>query len=282
MLRRLKKLFGEPAFQAAPVTVLTRALTWAVSVPLGRQPVFTLVPGGAKLTVPSDFRYTSVSAFLLRDAIEPELRYIQNFVGKGDVFIDVGANIGLFTLKVAPYAGRVVAVEPGKDAGDLLAKNIALNGFSHVTIVRKALSDAPGEAVLHHNPLGDDPQAFSLISDGTDVESEVVVITTLDQMVQDLALPRVDCIKMDVEGAENMVIAGASHTLSTWRPDVIFEINCPTLFKAGGDPAASWNGLAAHGYAFFRLQNDGTLRPLPSRPTEFCNVVARHPQGRAA
>lgn len=281
MLRRLKKLFGEPAFQAAPVTVLTRALTWALCVPLGRQPVFTLVEGGAKLTVPPDFRYTSVSAFLLRDGVEPELRYLQDFVRKGDVFVDVGANIGLFTLKVAPYAGFVVAVEPGKDAGDLLAKNIALNGFTHVAIVRKALADAPGEAVLHHNPLGDDPQAFSLISDGNAVESEKVEITTLDLMVRDLKLPRVDCIKMDVEGAESMVIAGASETLRTWRPDVIFEINCPTVFKSGGDPEASWNGLAAHGYAFFRLQTDGTLRPLASRPTEFCNVIARHPQGRA-
>lgn len=94
MLRRLKRLFSEPAFKEAPLAVLGRAAQWAVCAPLGIRPAFSLVPGGGRLRVPADFRYTSVSAFLLRDQVEPELRYIQKFVRPGDIFIDVGANIG--------------------------------------------------------------------------------------------------------------------------------------------------------------------------------------------
>ncbi|WP_029006088.1 FkbM family methyltransferase [Azorhizobium doebereinerae] len=280
MLRRLQKLFAEPAFREAPATVLARALRWAIYVPLGHSPAFSLVPGGARLKVPADFRYTSVSAFLLRDKVEPELRYIQKFVRKGDIFIDVGANIGLFTLKMAPTAGWIVAVEPGQAAGDLLAANRALNCFSNIAIVRKALSDTMGTAALHHNPLGDDPQAFSLIDDGSGAESEQVPLTTLDLLVAEQQVERVDCIKIDVEGAEGLVIGGGLETLRTWHPTVIFEMNCPTLFKAGGDPAAAWNTLASLGYAFFRLNDDGSLRALSSRPNEFCNIVAGHPQGR--
>lgn len=276
MLRRLAKLFREPAFKEAPLTVIGRAISWSVSVALGRSPVFQLVPGGARLRVPADMRYTSVSTFLLRDTSEPELHYLQKFVGKGDIFVDVGANIGLFTLKVAPHAARVVAVEPGEAAGTQLDANIALNGFSNVAVVRKALADKPGTAALHHNPLGDDPQAFSLISDGTDSGSEQVEVTTLDTLVRTLDLPRVDCIKIDVEGAENLVIAGGVETIGNYHPTVIFEINCPTLDKAGGDPAAAWNALAGLGYQFHRMREDGALTAIAVQPPDFCNIVARH------
>lgn len=280
MLRQLNKLINEPAFREAPLTVLGRAVALAASVTLGRRPQFELVQGGAKLRVPADFRYTTLATYLLRDTLEPELHYIQKFIRPGDVFVDVGANIGLFSLKVSPLAGRVVAVEPGVAASTLLAENIALNGFSNVTIVRKALSDAEGKAVLHHNPLGDDPQAFSLINDGRSVEGEQVEITTLDVLSRDLALPRVDIIKIDVEGAESMVLAGGQEVLATSKPVVIFEINCPTLFEGGGDPAAAWNALDALGYTFFEFEEDGALTPLATRPTAFGNVVAVHPQGR--
>ncbi|MGR7995866.1 MULTISPECIES: FkbM family methyltransferase [unclassified Xanthobacter] len=280
MLKRIKKLLNEPAFQEAPITVLGRVASLAMLVGLGRKPLFHLVPG-VKMEAPANLRYTTVSTYLLRDEVEPELKYIDKFVHTGDIFVDVGANIGLFTLKMAPRAGRIVAVEPGKEAGDLLVQNVGLNGFKNVTLVRKGLADAAGRASLFHNPVGDDPQAFSLVNDGAATEAEEVEITTLDQLVADLSLPRVDVIKIDVEGAEQRVLAGGMATISTHHPLIIFEMNCPALLSSGGDPAAPWNTLAELGYTFARLQWDGTLQPLPTRPTDFCNIVARHPS-RAA
>lgn len=280
MLRRLAKLLRQPAFRRAPLTVIGRGVAWSFNVALGRSPVFEFVPG-VRLRVPSDLRYTSVSSYLLRDAVEPELDYLQKFVGPGDFFVDVGANIGLFTLKAAPKAARVVSVEPGDEAGQQLSANVALNGFTNVEVVRKALSDEPGRAVLFHNPLGHDPQAFSLISDGSDAGSEAVELTTLDILVKEAGLPRVDCIKIDVEGAEGMVIAGARETIRAFHPTIIFEMNCPTLFKSGGDPARAWNMLEALGYGFSRIDEDGRLHALGERPGDFMNVIARHPDGPA-
>lgn len=280
MLRRVKRLVNDPAFREAPVTVTGRAIALAFQLALGRSPIVELSKGGAKLKLPPDLRFTTTSIYLLHDKVEPEVRYLEKFVGKGDVFVDIGANIGLFSLKAATFAGRVVAAEPGADAGRQLADNLALNGFPNVTIVHKAISDHEGKAALFHNPLGADPQAFSLINDGSSTDSEEVEIVTLDRLVSDLGLSRVDCVKIDVEGAEDRVIAGAAETLRKFHPTLIVEMNCPTLLKDGGDPTAVWIALNAHGYRFFQLEDDGALRPLTERPTAFGNYVAVHPQGR--
>lgn len=280
MLRRVKKLVNEPAFREAPLTVTGRAVSLALHVALGRSPVAEITPGGARLKLPPDLRFTTTSVYLLRDKVEPEVRYLETFLRPGDVFVDVGANIGLFTLKAAAYAGRVVSCEPGVVARGQLSDNLALNGFANVTIVPKAISDALGTAVLFHNPLGDDPQAFSLINDGTSTESEEVEITTLDHLMADLGLARIDCLKVDVEGAEDRVIKGGAQTLATHHPSVIFEMNCPTLLKDGGDPAGAWNTLSGLGYRFFQLADDGALKPLATRPTAFGNYIALHPEGR--
>ena len=277
LLQRIRKLLAQPGFRAEPIGVLWRGAQWAFCVATRRSPVFTLTAGGERLRVPPDLRFTSVTAYLLRDWVEPELRALERFVGPGEVLIDVGANIGLYALKGARIVGpkgRVVAVEPGAVASDMLADNLKLNPyFRQVDIVRKALADKVGRATLHHIPLGDDPQAFSLLADGSP-EGETVETTTLDQMVTDLSLTRVDCIKIDVEGAEGMVLSGAHETLRRWHPTVIFEVNCPTLLRRGDPTDAAWNLLAGHGYRFFRLEK-GTLRPLDRMPTEFGNLIAR-------
>ncbi|MCC7271645.1 MAG: FkbM family methyltransferase, partial [Alphaproteobacteria bacterium] len=255
-----------------------RGALWASCVALGRSPVFTLTAGGERLRVPPDMRFTSVTAFLLRDWVEPELRALERFVGAGEVLVDVGANIGLYALKGARIVGptgRVVAVEPGAVASEMLAANLKLNPyFQQVDIVRKALADKVGQATLHHIPLGDDPQAFSLLADGS-ADGETVETTTFDAMVADLGLPRVDCVKIDVEGAEGMVLAGARETLRRWRPTVIFEVNCPTLLRRGDPTDVAWNLLAGYGYRFFRLEQ-GALRPLDRMPEAFGNLIARH------
>ncbi|MFT0892668.1 FkbM family methyltransferase [Pseudochelatococcus sp. G4_1912] len=287
MLRRIQKLVSEPAFQEAPLTVLTRAAAWTghlLAGKLGRpSPIFTLTAQGERLTVPSDMRYTSVATFLLRDWSEPELHELDLFVHPGDYVIDVGANIGLYTLKAARLAGpqgHVIAVEPGTAARTQLLANLALNPFKQVTVIGKALAEAEGEATLHHVALGDDPQAFSLIADTTTTEGETVATTTLDTLAAELALPRVDLIKIDVEGFEANVLAGARGTLMNWHPTVIFEINTDTLKRSGRPLDGAWKELEAQGYAFFKMEGRH-FQPLTTMPDTFGNIIARHPARNA-
>jgi len=276
--RRLRRLLAHPGFRAEPVAVLARAAVWLGCVALKQSPRFSLTAGGEQMRVPPDLRYTSVTSFVLRDWSEPELRELQQFVRPGTVFIDAGANIGLYTLKAARLAGPegiVVAVEPGTVAADRLAANVALNRFGKVHLVRKALSDRNGTAVLHHVSAGGDLQAFSLLGDSATREGEEVATVTLDALVEELKLPRIDVIKMDVEGAEPMVVEGARRSLERWHPTILFEVNSAILHRRGERTDACWDRLEALGYRFWRLQQ-GRLVPIAQVPADFCNVIAMH------
>lgn len=283
MLNRLKTLISHQGFQAHPFTMGLRCLVWAFYVAVGRAPAFRLSSHGARIQVPATLRYTSVASYVLRDWCEPELHYLEMFVRPGQTVIDVGANIGLYTLKAASLTGvtgRVIAVEPGEEASRQLRSNLALNDYPQVTVAQLALSDHAGEATLHHIPLGDDPQAYSLLPDGSAETGEPVRIDTLDALVGRLGLDALHVIKMDVEGAEPLVIAGGQETLQRFHPIVIFEVNTRLLAEAAGDRTAAWQALNTLGYRFFRLEG-GQLEPADGVGEAFGNLVAIHPSGAA-
>lgn len=280
LMRRVRKLASQPAFRAEPARVLARAGMLAATVAMGRGAAFDLTrQGGERMRTPADLKYTSITAFLLRDWVEPELRELDRLLRPGDVFIDVGANIGLYALKAARLVGptgRVLALEPGEAAFGHLTSNLAMNAYPWARALKLAASDRDGEAVLHHVPLGDDPQAFSLIANAATTDGETVRTLTLDSLVARENLWRIDLIKIDVEGAEPMVIAGATRVLCQLRPAVIFE--CNAWINAGGASGAAsetWDMLAEANYRFFRL-TDGLFGEIAGPPADFCNVLAVH------
>jgi len=114
------------------------------------------------------------------------------------------------------------------------------------------------------------------LSDGSDAQGENVPVTTLDALAAELGLDRMDCIKIDVEGAEERVIAGARESLGRWRPTIIFEANCPTLTDQGLPADGAWNRLRDFGYRFYLLA-DGAMSEVIRMPAEFGNIIARHP-----
>lgn len=283
LARRLNKLAAEPAFRADPARVIWRAGVLAGAAALGRRPLFNLTRSGERLRPPPGLRYTAITAFLLRDWVEPELRELDQLLRPGDVFIDVGANIGLYSLKAARLVGaegRVIALEPGREAFDHLMENLALNTFPWVSPLRLAASASNGHARLHHVPLGADPQAFSLVPNARASHGETVETITLDRLATMTSLTRIDLIKIDVEGAEPLVVAGAHDVLNRYRPAVLFE--CNAHLNAGGNGGAAgetWDLLAECGYRFFRLHGRAFI-PVSQPPTEFCNLLAVHQLAR--
>ena len=281
LIRRIRKLTSQPAFRAEPVSVLSRAAHLAVAGASGRTPPFHLTRDGReRMRAPADLRYTTITAFLLRDWVEPELRQLQRLLSPGDVFIDVGANIGLYALKASRLVGptgRVLALEPGVEAYGHLTANLALNDFGWAEAMKGAASDRAGEAVLHHVPLGNDPQAFSLIANDRAQVGETVETLTLDILIARCDLTRVDLIKIDVEGAEPMVVAGARGMLARFKPAVIFECNAHISAGGGTDAAATetWRRLAEAGYRFHRMIGQ-TFTLIAEPPNDFCNLIAVH------
>jgi FkbM family methyltransferase len=173
-------------------------------------------------------------------SFEPnEFAFVDRVLKPGMVFIDVGANDGYYTLfaarRVGP-SGRVIAVEPSSRERAHLQRNLGRNGLDNVQVVAAALGAESGFVDLHlahgvhagHNTLGDFAH-----DDVIRASSERVALDTLDAVVSRQGLSRVDMVKIDVEGGEAGVVAGARHVLSTARPVLLMELNERALHAQG-------------------------------------------------
>ncbi len=144
------------------------------------------------------------------------------------VAMDVGANIGAVTCwlarKIGP-GGLVVAFEPDPENLAVLRRNLALNHVSNVRIIEQGAWETAGELEFHAG--GGYTSSFcqtSYVAAAPERYRTVKVpVTTIDQVAVDLRLPRLDLIKMDIEGGEGPALRGAIESLRRWRPTVIVE-----------------------------------------------------------
>jgi FkbM family methyltransferase len=177
--------------------------------------------GGARLRL--DLRESLQRDFLFGLYDRRELELVLGHL-RGADFVDVGAHVGLYTVTAAHGTrGRVLAIEPNPLARAQLLENVSLNGLRNVTVVPKAVADAPGRALLHV-PATPDPSFSSLeagrFAEGDPVEVEV---TTVDDEVARAGLhPTV--VKIDVEGGELRVVEGMKRTIAVYRPAILVEV----------------------------------------------------------
>ncbi len=214
-----------------------------------------------------------------------EASLIRAFLPPEGVFLDVGANQGELTLVAARKAsrGQVFAFEPVPEWFQLLSENIALNGFGHVTAVPAALAEQEGTVEMF---TSSDRQLHAGFHEGLSTfhrtEYRNVPVgqfptTSMDAFVASKGLQRVDLIKIDVEGAEKAVLAGAQETLRRFRPMLILELNEGTFSSAGYTGAEFVASLRELGYALFDVDPFGRIKPLPERGlAEFGTLFARH------
>lgn len=185
--------------------------------------------------------------FVYRDAIEPEFECLERFLVPGGVFLDIGANTGIYTIKAARYfsraGGKVLAIEPFPDVLKVLEASIRANGFSNVRSRNFCASDHTGSGTLWRN--FEKPNLFSLVQRDEKASSFPVQTVTVDDLVRQENLDRVDYVKIDVEGAEREVLEGAKRTIDTFRPIVQVEVSIRDVpaglkgysaFQASGSP----------------------------------------------
>lgn len=227
-----------------------------------------------------------VAAVLVR-AIQP-----------GDTVLDVGANIGIFSVLASRLVGPdgcVVGFEPGPDNLERLAANLALNGVTNVTVVDKPASDRIEDVTFHLN--SDNAGEHSLwnpAKNPTSAKSRenprsiVTHTTTIDAEVARLSLAPPRLIKIDTEGAEHRVLAGAGALLREFEiPYVVAELNEFALTEMGSSQAELRGFMADLGYDTFLLYQDGLLPKLVPRATRIdspfvLNVLFSTPDDVAA
>jgi FkbM family methyltransferase len=261
-------------FRRAPVLTMVRLLGWLSRCFLQKAVTVNLRRWGVKMLLPGDWRGLGKFLYVFRENYEPELAELEKFLSPGKIFVDVGANVGIYTLvasKLVGAAGRVLAFEPTPQTFAGLRRNIALNRLGNVLTFPVALSEETGTAWLYY---GSDPVRNSLGRDPcTEGECERVALESLDQVLQQAGVEHVDVLKIDAEGAEELVLRGAEKLLTSSWPVVIYEVNPQASSYLGLSKDGATKLLERRGYEFFVQGGPGASCAEELSPGYF-NVVA--------
>lgn len=155
--------------------------------------------------------------------------FLDNIKNDNMVILDIGANVGLFSLLAADKLGnngKIYAFEPCEKTFNILKLNLEANNCRDVFPFKLALSNENASCCLAQPSGGknNNNDAFNYISSKTDNASgEIVRTQTLDSFVAEHSVERVDLIKIDIEGAELLCFQGAKNTIANYKPVIIFE-----------------------------------------------------------
>ena len=165
-------------------------------------------------------KYVGKSIDYYGEFCEAEVALLLSVLQPDMTFVDVGANIGAMTIPAARRAGRVVAYEPQRIAYQTLCGNVSVNDLKNVTCVQAAVGDKSGTVNV---PELDYTAEQNLA--GLDLRHQYAGMTFTVPLVRldDDNFERCDLIKIDVEGMEAQVVAGAAKVIATFRPYLCVE-----------------------------------------------------------
>ncbi len=182
------------------------------------------------------------------------VKLLRSLVHPGSIILDVGANIGTFTLPLSRAAGPtggVHAFEPHPVLRERLTMNIALNNLRNVTVCDVALGSKQGEEMLYGSTTAN--QGMASLRQQPGVETPIpCYVETIDNYVAKFKLPRVDLIKIDAQGADFSVLEGAKSTLVMHKPSLYFEVAPYDLSLFGSKPEEIYDLLHSIGYEIWR------------------------------
>jgi FkbM family methyltransferase len=197
----------------------------------------------------------------------PLVKFLRGFLKPEMTVADVGANIGEVTLYSAKRLslGRVLSFEPVPGVFQQLSENVALNAFGNVEMFNVGLYDRDGVLPLY---LKDD-DAYGLVNEGVgsvfgspgDKTQVTIPLRKFDDLAQEIALNRLDFLKIDVEGAELMVLKGAESSLRAFRPVIVTESSAANQKLAGYSARDLYEYLGSLGYELSSLETGDKQLP---------------------
>jgi len=268
----LSYVWHHQANRGSRPSAVLRALRFQIRGRIFRAP--TVTPIGESLRMYAVLHHAASSKVLYGNPPDwNEMIFWRSVLRADDIFVDVGSNVGPYTLWAADCSACVIAVEPDSDATDHLLANLSLNPLVSVRVEQCALGAAPGEISM---TSGLDT-TNRIVIDGTG--DQRVPVRTLDSLIDNR---RVRGVKIDVEGAERLVLEGATNALASHLVDYI-QLEWNSLSEAVLDedrtPAAAI--LEACGYGFFRPDASGRLHPV-TKETSTTDIFAVSPRLRSS
>ncbi|MCL5126314.1 MAG: FkbM family methyltransferase [Deltaproteobacteria bacterium] len=267
-----------PAFRNRPLQTLRRLAVWKL-ICLFKRPVrVKFNPWDLVMILPAEWKGTAKLLYAFREAYEPELVVLEQFLKPGETMVDVGANYGVYSLRASKLVGprgRVFAFEPASKAFRYLQRNMRENSLENVSAFSLALSNQAGKAHLY---LNQDPSRNSIASDLEGSDFEEIETNTLDAILADQGISRLHFLKIDAEGADELVCQGARKTLAAYHPVVMFEVNPEAAGLLGLQKENIGVLLTNLGYRFYKVCPTGKLQQVDKLPAGG-NVIAIYQDG---
>ena len=197
-------------------------------------------------------------------------------------FLDVGANIGWFSLLVADFiqkesgCGKVYAVEANPNIIPYFMASVVDSGFGSIVSIKPyAVSDGYGLIEMDTSVAGNvgGLKIRSLTKGGTETGRNIIPKIVLDDIFEDI--PRLDLMKIDIEGAEPLALDGMTRLLNKFSPNIIMEINGDGLKSVSAKSVAQLVAqMDEYGYKPYDIRKDG-LSGRSISSDEVCNIVEK-------
>ena len=224
------------------------------------------------------YKDSILSKYIYEGFEEDETNYAVSILKDGDIFIDVGANIGLFTLfasEVVGEEGKVICFEPSPSTFLRLSENVNLNEFKNIDLRNIGLSDKKEELIFYVSENGNDAyNSFAPSQDDKLEKSIKVPVSTLDFELNDVDKSSIKLIKIDVEGWEKFVLNGGVDFLKNYNPIVMVEFTEENTFNAGYPVLEIFDIMQKFGYSWYRIIEGELVLEKKKMSYPYVNLIA--------
>ena len=267
---RLCFALAHPANRGRRLSAVRQAARFELSARLLRRPM--IVALGARSKIIADPNETnSPHAVYTNPPNWRQMTTWKRHLRPGDLFVDVGGNIGIYTIFAQDLGATTITIEPNRHNCLRIREHLALNGYVG-EVHNKAAADKPGTV-----RITDDLDSYNHLLLHEDAGGTEVEAVTLDSVIGERVVAG---LKIDVEGAERLVLEGAARALSERRIRLIqCEWSAAEVQRTLGETRAPLEALFAHhGYRLYRPDDEGRLRlvdrPVPPGRDVFASLDA--------
>jgi FkbM family methyltransferase len=202
--------------------------------------------------------------FFLGEYEKAELKVLANHLKPGEVFLDLGANLGVFTLhasKIVGKSGKVISFEPFSINHNALVEHIRINNLLNVKIEKLAVGSEPGSITLY---LDESEDNLGMVT-ANYVENAVVEkveIVSIDGYLETHSQETINFIKIDIEGFEYATLLGLENTLKKHQPKILIEILDDLETEEAQEKVHEF--LYNLGYKKLFITDEGELSEIPT------------------
>jgi len=275
---RIRWMRQTSAYSIAPIPTSLRLLQWT-AMELYKHRLSFRTQRFPFVTMPNNF--CGLWSYVGREFENDLLSFVEKTLKPGQIFVDVGANIGIYSTHASAAVGldgKVIAFEAHPVTAEVFRENAALNGLPNVRLINTAVGAEPGTLEMRY---GRGDSGSSHVAVGPDRSTVTVPVIALDLKLSELELTRVDYLKVDVEGFELFVLRGALQTLSA-NPGIVVqtEIDRRHLARYGVVPADVFDFMRKLGFQPHKVWPDASLSPIDQ--ADYGDVIWLHQAGSSS